>query len=130
MSIRQLAKLLALGAIFTLAGQAAGEENPPALNAPEALSPGDANVATKSADDSAKQATPARRRGMSTRHARRQGAGPQDRSARAKRHQEKMMAQSARRPGTVSRQFSGKSAPAETSPAPASPPTVSGSPTP
>jgi hypothetical protein len=129
MTTRQLAKLLALGVILALTGQAAGEENPPALNAPEALPTGDADRAVKSDQRSAKQVAKPRAK-SSTRNARRKGAGPQDRSARAKRHQEQMKAQSARRPGTVSRQFSHKSSPAETSPDPASPPTVAGSPTP
>lgn len=127
--MKKMTKLLALGVVFGLTGPAIGEENPPASTTPEASAAGDADSAVKSDPHSAKQASK-RSAKSSTRNARKKGAGPQDRSARAKRHQEKMMAQSARRPGLVSKQFSRKSPPADTPSNPASPETGTGSPTP
>lgn len=129
MTMRKMTKLLALGVVFALAGPASGEENPPALNTPESSAAGDAAGSMNPDQQSAKQASK-RSAKSSKRNARKKGAGPQDRSASAKRHQEKMMAQSARRPGLVSKQFSRKSPPADTPPTPASPVTDTGSPTP
>jgi hypothetical protein len=127
MTTRTMRKLLAIGVVLGLTGPAVGEENTPALNSPEA--PGDAASSVSPDQHSAKQA-PKRSAKSSTRNARKKGAGPQDRSARAKRHQEKMMGQSARRPGHVSKQFSGKRPAADTPANPPSPETETGSPTP
>jgi len=129
MTKRKIGKLLALGVVLGLTGPAIGEENPPALNTPEAPAAGDAGSAGKPDQHSAKKASK-RSAKSSTRNARRKGAGPQDRSARAKRHQEKMMGQSARRPSLVSKQFSGKSPAADVPSNPASPETGTGSPAP
>jgi len=129
MTMRQIPKLLALGVVFALTGPASGEENPPASSTPEASAAGGADSSVKSDQHSAKPAAK-RSAKSSTRNARKKGAGPQDRSAHAKRHQEKMMAQSARRPGLVSKPFSGKSPSADTPPNPAGPETGTGSPTP
>lgn len=129
MTMRQILKLLALGVVFNLAGPVSGEENLPALNSPEASAAGDAAGSENSDQHGAKQVSK-RSAKSSTRNARKKGAGPQDRSARAKRHQEKMMAQSDRRPGLVSKQFSRKSPHADIPPEPASPETGTGSPTP
>lgn len=129
MTMKRMTKLLALGVVFALGGPASGEENPPALNSPEAPAAGDAASSMNPDQNGAKQASK-RSAKSSKRNARRKGAGPQDRSARAKQHQEKMMAQSDRRPGLVSKQFSRKSPPADTPPNPATPETGTGSPTP
>jgi hypothetical protein len=129
MTTRTMRKLLALGVVLGLTGPAVGEENTPAWNSPEAPAAGDAASSVSSDQHSAKKA-PTRSAKSSTRNARRKGAGPQDRSARAKRHQEKMMAQSARRPSLVSKQFSGKRPAADTPANPPSPESGTGSPAP
>jgi hypothetical protein len=56
----------------------------------------------------AKKSNRAKRPRHPNRSARRKGDGPQDRSEAAKRHQGRMMAQSARRTGSVSRHASRK----------------------
>lgn len=129
MTMKKMTKLLALGVVLALTGTASGEENPPALSSPEASAAGDATSSMDPDQQSAKQASK-RSAKSSKRNARRKGAGPQDRSASAKQHQEKMMAQSARRPSLVSKQFSRKSPSADTPQNPASPETGTGSPTP
>lgn len=129
MTMKRMTKLLAFGVVFALGAPASGEENPPALNSSEAPAAGDAASSMNPDQNGAKQASK-RSAKSSKRNARRKGAGPQDRSARAKQHQEKMMAQSDRRPGLVSKQFSRKSPPADTPPNPATPETGTGSPTP
>jgi hypothetical protein len=103
MNIKQIARFLALGACLSLTGHAWGEDSPPALETPAAPVAPAADSAAKADTPAAKQATGKRRSANSQRQARRRGDGPQDRSDQAKRHQGRMMAQSARRPGAVSR---------------------------